>query len=133
MIDGNPAILLVDDDSAIRLSMTAVLSDAGYSVRSAADGFSALAELQHFQPDLVLSDLNMPGMGGSELLGIVRGKFPWMRSVAMSGSFLGSEVPDGIYADAFYPKGMHGTSRLLEIIAGLTCPVSANTPGGETG
>ena len=45
-----------------------VLSEMGYRVRTAEDGFSALAELRKEIPDILLSDLNMPGMSGFELL-----------------------------------------------------------------
>ena len=98
-------LLVVDDEPLIRTAMVQVLTEIGYSVRSAHDGFSALAEIRKEIPDLVLSDLNMPGMSGFELLSVIRKRFPSIRVIAMSGSFSGDEVPRGIAADAFYPKG----------------------------
>lgn len=98
-------LLVVDDEPLIRTAMVQVLTEIGYLVRSAHDGFSALAEIRKGIPDLVLSDLNMPGMSGFELLSVIRKRFPSIRVIAMSGSFSGDEVPRGIAADAFYPKG----------------------------
>ncbi len=114
-------LLVVDDELLIRTFMVQVLTEIGYLVRSAHDGFSALAEIRRGIPDLVLSDLNMPGMSGFELLSVIRKRFPSIRVIAMSGSFSGDEVPRGIAADAFYPKGSDIRS-LLKIIERLPQP-----------
>jgi CheY-like chemotaxis protein len=128
MITRKPAILVVvDDDRMIRESLAAALFDAGYTVRLAIDGVSALGELRDFEPDVLLSDLDMPGMGGCELLSIVRRRFPAIRSVAMSGAYWSNEVPPGIAADAFYAKGSHPPSRLFEILAALAWPGHASS------
>jgi len=44
-------------------------------------------------------------MSGFELLSVVRRRFPAIRTIAMSGSFSGDEVPSGVAADGFYQKG----------------------------
>jgi CheY-like chemotaxis protein len=111
-------ILIAEDESSIRLSMSLVLTKLGYHVRSAADGFSALREIRVELPDILLSDLNMPGMSGFELLTIVRRRLPSIKSVAMSGAFSGEGIPPGVAADAFYQKGS-STPALLRIIQGL--------------
>lgn len=54
-------LLIVDDEPSIRNSMSQVLVEIGYSVRSAQDAFTALVELRKQTPDIILSDLNMPG------------------------------------------------------------------------
>jgi CheY-like chemotaxis protein len=114
-------LLVVDDEPSIRTSMSQVLAEIGYSVRSAQDGFSALVEMQKEIPEIILSDLNMPGMSGFELLSLVRRRFPAIRLIAMSGAFSGDEVPSGVTADAFYQKGS-GVRSLLKIIGGLAPP-----------
>ena len=119
MIDNKAEILIVDDDFLIRQSLAAVLSDKGYTVRLAADGVSALTELKNFKPDVLLSDLDMPGMGGRELLSIVRHRFPGIRTVAMSGAYSGTGVPEGVTADAYFAKGIQSSSRLFEILFDL--------------
>ncbi len=69
-------ILVVEDETSVRTSMSLVLAEVGYIVRNAEDGFSALCEIRRETPDIVLSDLNMPGMSGFELLSVVRQRFP---------------------------------------------------------
>ena len=114
-------LLVVDDEPLIRTSMAQVLAQIGYCVRSAQDGFSALVEIRNEIPDVILSDLNMPGMSGFELLTVVRHRLPSIRVIAMSGAFSGDEVPSGVAADAFYQKGS-GVRSLLKIIESSACP-----------
>ncbi|MGD0941201.1 MAG: response regulator [Terracidiphilus sp.] len=120
-------LLIADDDPSIRESLSYVLTEIGYRVRSAEDGFSTLREIRHEVPDLLLSDLNMPNMSGFELLSVVRRRFPAIRTIAMSGSFSGDEVPSGVIADAFYEKGSSIRS-LLKIIGGLARPIRTMAP-----
>ena len=60
-------ILVVEDDDVSRETMTDVLSHAGYDVVAAADGYEALSIAARGPPDLMLSDLQMPGIDGVEL------------------------------------------------------------------
>ena len=115
MPNASAGILMVDDDPAIRMSMSLVLTSLGYRVRSAVEGFSALREISQEMPDILLSDLNMPGMSGFELLSVVRRRFPAIQTIAMSGAFYGSEVPEGVPADSFFQKGS-GMDSLLNAI-----------------
>ena len=57
-------ILVVDDQSKIRRFMRTTLTGAGYEVDDAKTGEEALDKVRSFRPDLVLLDINMPGMGG---------------------------------------------------------------------
>ncbi|HEY4183526.1 MAG TPA: sigma-54 dependent transcriptional regulator [Polyangia bacterium] len=61
-------ILVVDDEANARTALAELLRDEGYRVETAADGFKALGKMDDLNPDLVLTDLKMPGMGGVELL-----------------------------------------------------------------
>lgn len=108
-------ILIVDDELSIRSTMSLTLTEIGYRVKCAEDGFSALAELRKEVPDILLSDLNMPGMSGFELLSVVRRRYHSVHRIAMSGAFSGDEMPSGVAADGFYQKGSSLTS-LLRII-----------------
>jgi CheY-like chemotaxis protein len=113
MPDTKPTLLIVDDEPAIRTSLSLLLAEIGYRVRTAEDGFSALAEMRMELPEILLADLNMPGMSGFELLSVVKLRFPAMLTVAMSGAFQGNEVPSGVLADAFYHKGSSMGSLLM--------------------
>jgi CheY-like chemotaxis protein len=65
-------ILVVDDEQISREGVAEVLADEGYDVAVAADGHEAITVLASFQPDLVLTDLQMPGLNGIEVLGHVK-------------------------------------------------------------
>ncbi len=61
-------ILIVDDHPTMREAMRLVLDDEGFTVDEAADGARALELVARDRPDLVLLDLNMPGISGPDLL-----------------------------------------------------------------
>ena len=63
-----PTIALVDDDKNILASVTMLLEQEGYHVRSYTDGASALTGLSGTPPDLAILDIKMPRMDGMELL-----------------------------------------------------------------
>lgn len=61
-------ILLVDDEESIQLLYRDELEEEGYEIHSALTGEEALAELDIVNPDLIILDINMPGMNGIEAL-----------------------------------------------------------------
>ncbi len=91
-------ILVVEDNEATRASVSEILIALGYRVLQASDGRQALEvhAREAGRIDLVLSDLVMPGMGGSELVRALEAKAPEQRILLMTG----------------YPLG--GTRELLE-------------------
>jgi CheY-like chemotaxis protein len=108
-------ILIVEDDVQLRVLLTAILTQAGYRVRAAEDGFSALIQIRADMPDIILSDLYMLGMSGFELLSVVRRRFPEVIVIAMSSAFTDGEIPIGVAADAFYQKAT-GVPPLLTLL-----------------
>ncbi|MGA8042190.1 MAG: response regulator [Terracidiphilus sp.] len=108
-------ILIVDDRACTRTRMSFVLAEIGYRVRTVKDGLSAVYEIRREIPEILLADLNMPGMSGLALLSVIRCRFPAILVIAMSDRFSGNEVPSGIPADAFYQKGS-STNALLHIL-----------------
>ncbi len=66
-------ILIVDDDETLRHVLKRKLEQEGYSVVLAANGFEALVQVQNHRPDLILLDLLMPSMDGTEVLMRLRG------------------------------------------------------------
>jgi two-component system KDP operon response regulator KdpE len=68
----NSTILVVDDEPQLRRAMKATLTDLGYSVIEAKTGEEALEMLRGESPDLILLDLNMPGIGGLETCRAIR-------------------------------------------------------------
>jgi DNA-binding NtrC family response regulator len=61
-------VLVVDDEANARTALAELLRDEGYEVETAADAFKALGKLEAFDPELILTDLKMPGMDGLELM-----------------------------------------------------------------
>jgi len=119
MPDRKASILIVEDEESVRTSLAEILKVLGHRVRCAADGIAALVEINEEVPEILLSDLNMPGMSGFELLPLVRLQFPIVHVIAMSGAFCGHQVPDGVTADAFYEKG-NGVAVLLKAIESVS-------------
>src|ERR1039457_7278269 len=72
--DARRNILVVDDESQITRVLRMALSGHGYNVRTASDGVEALEVMQQWTPDLVITDLSMPNMGGLELCRKIRSK-----------------------------------------------------------
>jgi len=69
-------ILIVDDEVNARTALAELLRDEGYAVETAADGFKALPKLEEHEPDLVVTDLKMPGIDGLELMRKVTARDP---------------------------------------------------------
>lgn len=67
-----PRILLVDDDEGVRAVMSRALRKAEFEVIEAADGYEGLDRARALVPDIVVSDLVMPGLDGRELLSELR-------------------------------------------------------------
>jgi CheY-like chemotaxis protein len=120
-------VLVIEDDNEVALLLYAVLSEFGYKVVQAQDGVAALVQIALDQPEVILCDLNLPKMPGSELLGIVRRQFPNILLIAMSGS-PSESVPPGIIADAFYEKGK-APGSLLDILGNLISSESGRRKG----
>ncbi len=78
-------ILLVEDDADIRFCTTAMLQDMGHSVTEAGDAAEAIAHLGAGQFDVLLTDVSMPGMSGSELAERALTHHPSLRVVFASG------------------------------------------------
>ena len=74
MAKGKIRILVVDDDAAARAALTGLLGSEGYQVDTAADGQAALERLVELPPDVIVTDLDMPGMNGMQLLTELRGR-----------------------------------------------------------
>jgi DNA-binding NtrC family response regulator len=83
-VENQGRILIVDDEVNARAALIELLRDEGYSVESAADGFKALGKVADFAPDLVVTDLKMPGMDGLQLLEKLRENDPELPVIMMT-------------------------------------------------
>ena len=80
-----PYILVVDDEEDIQLSMTGILEDEGYRVKSASSGEEALKELEQEEPEILFLDIWLPGKDGIELLEPIRNNYPDLPIIMISG------------------------------------------------
>ena len=83
-----PAVLIVEDDGMVAEATSDAIEAAGYRAIHARDGWQALEALKHERPAVLLVDLSLPGMSGSEFLRFVRESPIWSRipRVIMTGT-----------------------------------------------
>ena len=80
-----PAVLIVDDESTIIDSLEGILSDDGFEVIHAFNGYEALKKIDSHSPDIVLLDIWMPGMDGIETLKEIKQHHPSLPVVMITG------------------------------------------------
>ena len=78
-----PKIWIIDDEESIRTICTSALEDL-FTVESFANASEALLELNSTQPDLIITDIKMPGMSGLEFLDKVSDKFPEIPTIIIT-------------------------------------------------
>jgi DNA-binding NtrC family response regulator len=77
-------ILIVDDESNARAALSEILREDGFATETAADGFKALGKLDEFAPDVILTDLKMPGLDGIAFMEKARAAAPGAVFVVMT-------------------------------------------------
>src|SRR5271154_286386 len=80
-----PVVLVVDDEHVIADTLTAILSRNGFTVMPAYDGASALQIARAIAPDLLITDVFMPGMTGIDLAISIQAAIPDCRVLLFSG------------------------------------------------
>jgi CheY-like chemotaxis protein len=80
-----PKVIVVDDEHLIANTLTTILSRAGFDARAVYSGDEAVEMALNFQPDLMLSDVVMPGITGIEAALQVRAKLPSCKILLFSG------------------------------------------------
>jgi two-component system invasion response regulator UvrY len=104
-------VLLVDDHELVRTGFRRILEgDPDIQVVAEAEsGEDALKQVQSLQPDMVLMDINMPGIGGIEATRKIKHLYPEIQVIAVT-----------IHADAPFPEQLHGAGALGYLTKG--CP-----------
>jgi len=85
-------ILVIDDEIAIQKLFRQFLEGEGYSVSSASDGREGLRLIKQKKPDLVITDIMMPEMDGLEVVREIKGKYPELPIIAISGGMHGVQI-----------------------------------------
>jgi CheY-like chemotaxis protein len=84
----NPRALVVDDCEGIRLSLSLLLERRGIQPVLAGDAAEAMKRFAEDQFDLIVTDLNMPGMNGLELIKWIRNRMPLFPVIIVSGNLI---------------------------------------------
>ncbi len=95
------SILVVDDDELVRKVLKKYLTNLGYSVDTAEDGRGALDMLGSFSYDLVLTDLQMPRLGGIELLNEMFRKYPEIPKIVLTGQGTNDDIIAALKSGAY--------------------------------
>jgi len=89
-------ILIVDDEANARAALSEILHDEGYQTETAADGFKALGKLEEFAPDVILTDVKMPGLDGIAFMDKARASAPSAVFVVMTAFGTISSAVDAV-------------------------------------
>ncbi|MCQ4160779.1 response regulator [Roseomonas sp. GC11] len=118
--EATPVIAVVDDDQGIRTALHSLLRSVGYRVRVFADAPSFLAEAARERPDCLVTDIQMPGMGGLELQRAVRARYPGLPVIIIT-AFPEEAIREQALADG----ALHFFAKPFETAAMLRCLADA--------
>jgi CheY-like chemotaxis protein len=125
-------ICLIDDDVMVLDAMAIGLRDAGYAVLTAPGAAAGLDLIQRSGADAIVTDMNMPGTSGAQLIAEARASWPDIPIIAMSGSITeegGSmlDIARRLGADALLPKPFR-VAQLKEVLDRVLAAKQKNPP-----
>src|SRR6266568_3959816 len=97
-----PSILVIDDEQGILETLRILLKNEGFDVTIAQGGKAGLEQLKNSAPDIVLTDLKMPGVTGIEILSAVRGQDPETPVILMTAQASLQTAIQAVNEGAFY-------------------------------
>lgn len=117
-------LLIVEDDQNIRITLTEMFRMEGYSVVTARDGDEGYLQALAHNPDLIITDLNMPILDGVELAKLIRrerGKISAVPILALSANLNGYHLPERMNSgiDRFVDKSLGDRDTLLSTVKSL--------------
>jgi diguanylate cyclase (GGDEF)-like protein len=101
MREANLTVLTIEDDRDLRRGISAFLKDIGFRVLEAENGHLGLELFEQEQPDLVFTDLKMPGMDGFAVISAIAGRNPDVPVVAISGTGVVNDAVEAIRRGAW--------------------------------
>jgi len=118
-----PYILVVDDDQQMVRILKRTLERDGYFVVATTSGKKALAIVEERLPALLILDLNMPEPNGLDILGAARSRFPYLRTLVISGYLKGEQLDAAGFLGAvatlekpFAPEAL--VTKVREVLGG---------------
>lgn len=121
MVDEPRRVLVVDDDADVALFVKTILERrAQCVVETASDGAAGVAAVATFHPDAVVTDIEMPGLSGLDLIAAIRADRPWLPVVVMTAHVSVDYAVSALraQADEFLTKPLD-SARLVEVVGRL--------------
>jgi CheY-like chemotaxis protein len=106
-----PRILIIDDDANMRALARAFVENAGMECRAVGDGRSGLKAIDEFRPHVIVLDVNMPEMGGYQVLSTLRAQKAPVRVLLLTAD----EQPEVREADDFLVKPFHPGELIVRL------------------
>jgi CheY-like chemotaxis protein len=127
-------VLVADDSPVVCQLVQEILVSAGYAVEVVNDGAAALAAIREREPDLVLSDVEMPKMGGLELLAEIRQRTQKLPVVMLTtrGSVEDRQRASALGANAYLLKTGFKSDALLDVVFRFLPPANVENRSETT-
>ena len=100
--NGGPSVLVIDDESGILDSLRILLKNEGFTPHVALGGRQGLEQIDSLSPDIVLTDVRMPNIGGVEVLAHARAKDPDMPVILMTAQATLQSAMQAVNQGAFH-------------------------------
>jgi adenylate cyclase len=126
-------ILVVEDDQNLRITLTELLRLEGYAVITGRDGDEGYVQALAHQPDLIITDLNMPvldGVGLAKLIRRERGRIGEVPIIALSANLNGYHLPEKMNSgiNRFVDKSLSDRQSLMSTVKSLLEPPKSISP-----
>ncbi len=112
-------ILIVDDEANARAALSEILRDEGFETETAADGFKALGKVEDFHPEVILTDLKMPGLDGIGLMEKAKAAAPDAVVIVMTAYGTINSAVDAVKrgAENYLTKPLDDADVLVALVA----------------
>ncbi len=128
-----PAVLLIEDDAAVRDVVCRVLRAHGYEVRPAESGEEALELERSFPIDLIVSDVVLPGRDGFQVVAEIRRRSPHVLAIFMSGQFDATmAMTAGLPPDTPVLRKPFPLMELVRLLGTVAPPTKAVAPRADS-
>jgi DNA-binding NtrC family response regulator len=95
------SIMIVDDEERLVSNITKIFEQLGSTVLRASRGKEALDLLKKIEVDVILLDVNMPGMNGFETLAAIKKRHPLVEVIMITGTFSRKQAAEGLRLGAY--------------------------------
>jgi DNA-binding response OmpR family regulator len=115
-----PAVLVVDDESSIADTLALILSRSGYSPKTAYDAESAIESALLTPPELLITDVVLPGMSGIDLAITIKRIFPECKIILFSGQAATADLLSAARQDGHHFELLHKPLHPADLLARIT-------------